>query len=653
VEKELIRLCVCTQCDEGKGAFTILKKAIKTVVLLAITALVLTMIHVSVFGAAAVKKEPTVTDEKRLLHDANWSLENGELRTNVLTQKSALWDTPVQTNLMVETVINLEGTSAGATDYKYAGVIARKSSGNTWYLLLGEKPDGTHYVEMKESLNGVDFAQYSTSLVGTPLSSTTTCVWEYNHPYKLRLEVTEESVTGAVYEMDGTLLWEYAYVLYGQENSVKEGVPGLLSAGMKAKFKDYKIGATEGIKFSNGVPSSGLNRGMNIGDPISTLLWDEVSFEAYMRLFKAAGFDHVRIPFKPGNLFTLKGAGALKAERYDYAVQTVIDNGMIAIFDLHEYPGYQERTKLNEELFISFWREAAERYKDYPDDQLYFELANEVWDTGASAAELREIVKNTIAVIRETNPTRKIIVPAPHTNNIEWIFATGLPEDDRNLIVAIHFYDPFEFTFQKDDGGEWVEWKGTDAEKRAITKHFETAAAWATAKGVPVVVGEFGAAKVIPSPDKELWTAFVRETAERLNLSWTLWDLRGLFEFPGGFLYDMGMLKALIPETAGMTGLGFTTEEPNSPTEPENKDIVEPTESEIDDESGDSDGLTDSAFGDESDAEETFSDDGDVPKGEMPKTEEGLAIPLWVWLGSGALLLLAIGRKIAVRWRTK
>jgi endoglucanase len=297
---------------------------------------------------------------------------------------------------------------------------------------------------------------------------------------------------------------------------------------------------------------------MNFGDSAQNLLiwsWDKSSYEIYTQLFKAAGFDHVRIPFFPERVFKLKGT--VKAERYDYAIQTVIDNGMIAIFDLHEYPGYRDGLKLDEEQFISFWREAAERYKDYP-DQLYFELANEVYDT-ISARELSAIINNTISAIRETNPTRKIIVPAPYVNRLETIAATDFPEEDRNLIVAIHFYEPGEFTFQKNGAG--VEWKGTDAEKRAIASVFDTAAAWAIAKDRPVVLGEFGLSKYIPSPDRELWAAFVRETAERRNIGWTYWDLYtsfGLFE-PGGFSYDMDMLKALIPETEGMTGPGFTT----------------------------------------------------------------------------------------------
>jgi hypothetical protein len=65
---------------------------------------------------------------------------------------------------------------------------------------------------------------------------------------------------------------------------------------------------------------------------------------------------------------------------------------------------------------------------------------------------------------------------------------------------------------------------------------------------------------------------------------------------------------------------------------------------------GDRDGSassTGSAYGDGSDADLTITEGG-VPLGELPNTG-GPSSPIWLWLGSGALLLLAAGKKITAR----
>ena len=72
-----------------------------------------------------------------------------------------------------------------------------------------------------------------------------------------------------------------------------------------------------------------------------------------------------------------------------------------------------------------------------------------------------------------------------------------LPEEDRNLIVTVHYYSPFPFTHQgaafaglQDKTG--VPWNGTEKERQAILKDFDKAQAWAEKHHRPIYLGEFG-----------------------------------------------------------------------------------------------------------------------------------------------------------------
>jgi endoglucanase len=131
-----------------------------------------------------------------------------------------------------------------------------------------------------------------------------------------------------------------------------------------------------------------------------------------------------------------------------------------------------------------------------------------------------------------------------------------LPENDRHLIVTVHFYDPMTFTHQ---GASWVQgsdkwlgntWQGTDAEKLAVTKAFDKAAAWGKEHQRPMYLGEFGAFSRGDMDSRARWTAFVSRTAEADGLAWTYW------EFCAGFgVYDPvakqwrePLLDALLPK---------------------------------------------------------------------------------------------------------
>src|SRR5262249_38700059 len=150
-----------------------------------------------------------------------------------------------------------------------------------------------------------------------------------------------------------------------------------------------------------------------------------------------------------------------------------------------------------------------------------------------------EAVPQLLAVVRETNPKRFVIIGPGQWNNLNNLDKLRLPDADKHLIATFHYYNPFEFTHQ---GAPWQagadKWKGrtwraTDAERAALSKDFEKAAAWAKKNNRPLFLGEFGAFQAADMESRAIWTRAVAREAEKHGFSWAYW------EFCSGFgAYD-------------------------------------------------------------------------------------------------------------------
>lgn len=303
-----------------------------------------------------------------------------------------------------------------------------------------------------------------------------------------------------------------------------------------------------------------LGRGINFGNALdgpSEGAWGMVIEDEFFPIIRDAGFDSVRIPIKWSIYAASEPPYTLDESiftRVDHVVQMALDHDLAAVINIHHYDEIMSDPNGNEERLLAIWRQLAQHYRDYP-DTLYFEILNEphnqlidsIWNRQWQAA---------LRVIRETNPTRPVIVGPTNWNSIDKLSSLQLPDDDPNLIVTFHYYAPFEFTHQ---GAEWVtgasawlgtEWTGTESEMGAVRRDFDRAQEWAAQQGVPLYMGEFGAYDKADMASRERWTAFIVSEAEARGFSFAYW------EFGAGFgAFDRGagawrpeLLGALIQE---------------------------------------------------------------------------------------------------------
>jgi endoglucanase len=163
---------------------------------------------------------------------------------------------------------------------------------------------------------------------------------------------------------------------------------------------------------------------------------------------------------------------------------------------------------------------------------VFFEILNEP-NKKLDAPLWNAYSHEALAIIRQSNPTRTVIIGPASWNNIEDLPKLELPEDDRNIIATIHYYSPMPFTHQ---GAAWtanvktgVPWNGTEQEQQAILADFDKAQAWAEQHRRPLLLGEFGAYDKADMPSRVRWTSFVARQAEARKWSWAYWQFDGDF----------------------------------------------------------------------------------------------------------------------------
>jgi endoglucanase len=74
-----------------------------------------------------------------------------------------------------------------------------------------------------------------------------------------------------------------------------------------------------------------------------------------------------------------------------------------------------------------------------------FEILNE--PNGQLTPDLwNQFLREALGVIRRTNPSRTVVIGPGQYNAIDQLDRLKLPEEDRRIIVTIHYYKPMEFT---------------------------------------------------------------------------------------------------------------------------------------------------------------------------------------------------------------
>jgi len=281
-----------------------------------------------------------------------------------------------------------------------------------------------------------------------------------------------------------------------------------------------------------------LGKCMNLGNALDAPHegeWGVTLQEAYFTHVKELGFQSVRIPVRWSTHVADSAPWTISDTfftRVVWAVDQAMKNGLRAIIDVHHFEGLMSDPKTNVPVLLSIWKQVAERFSSYG-PELYFEVCNEpsdqmtpiVWDSVAQQA---------LAIIRETNPTRSVIIGPTRWNSDNAVNQLTFPEDT-SLILTFHYYKPSEFTHQ---GAMWVpgsdlwkgiRWRATYGDTMAVVSHFDGVDRWARSHDIPVFLGEFGAHDTADTVSRVLYTSFIAKQALARGWSYAYWKYNNNF----------------------------------------------------------------------------------------------------------------------------
>lgn len=287
-----------------------------------------------------------------------------------------------------------------------------------------------------------------------------------------------------------------------------------------------------------------LGRGVNLGNMLEAPRegeWGVRVEDEYFDLIQDAGFDSVRIPVRWSAHAGKEAPYTIEPEFFDrveWVVKQAMAHRFYAVLNMHHYEEIFKQPDDHEERFLAIWKQVAERFKDYP-EALYFELLNEPHDK-LDVDRWNQLVPKALAVVRRTNPTRKVVIGPADWNSVNALQSLVLPQGDENLIGTFHYYSPFQFTHQGagwtgGNANEWLgtTWTGTPAQRQAVINDLDKALSWSVENRIPVYMGEFGAYSKADMESRALWTRFIAEEAVRRKIGFAYW------EFCAGFgVYD-------------------------------------------------------------------------------------------------------------------
>ena len=298
-----------------------------------------------------------------------------------------------------------------------------------------------------------------------------------------------------------------------------------------------------------------MHRGMNVLD--DDPFWrDPAAARLQPRHFaalRAADFDTVRI-----NLHLMEHADAsgVPDARQISALDKLVEAGLAAgetiILDNHDDQICSRDAEDCRARLRRLWGFLAPHYAQSP-ERLLFEILNE--PHGAITAPVwNAMLLDILAVIRNSNPERNVVIGPAGWNSIDQLGTLDLPENDRHIVVTVHYYAPMTFTHQ---GASWVEstrnlsgihW-GSDEEMAKLVHDFDGVEAWGEAHHRPIFLGEFGSYDKAGMDSRVRYTSAVARVAEAHGFAWAYW------QFDSDFIaYDIDrgewvrpILDALVP----------------------------------------------------------------------------------------------------------
>lgn len=309
----------------------------------------------------------------------------------------------------------------------------------------------------------------------------------------------------------------------------------------------------------NDIPATTLvaniKLGWNLGntldaDPDETSWGNPKTKKSNIDAIKAAGFNAIRIPVSWSHHVDKNYVvNDTFMKRVKEIVGYAIDNDMYILLNTHHDEGifkFQDKDMAKSKIaFERIWQQIAENFKN-ENEKLIFEGLNEPRTIGSSAEwnggtkeerdNINVMEQIFVDVVRASgsNNTKRILMVSTYAASAEQAAMSGvkIPDDPLNptnkkFIVSIHAYSPWDFAGPDNKTATtWSQATGASDVSAPLDRAYNTF----VNKGIPVIIGEFGAANKNNSTVRAEWAKYYVSYAKSKGIPCFWWDDGGNFK---------------------------------------------------------------------------------------------------------------------------
>ncbi|MFV8342880.1 cellulase family glycosylhydrolase [Flavobacterium sp. XS2P39] len=383
-----------------------------------------------------------------------------------------------------------------------------------------------------------------------------------------------------------------------QVNLTQLGTTTVVSTELYPNYNTNPIAADASGMSSTAVElASKIKLGWNIGNTLEAIggetAWGNPKVtKALIDFVKQSGFNAIRIPCSWNQNLENSSTAQIKTEwinRVKEVVQYCVDNDMYVIVNIHWDGGWLENNctetqkEANNAKQKAFWEQIATQLRGF-DEHLLFASANEPnVDNASQMAVLTSYHQTFIDAVRSTggkNTYRTLVVQGPSTDieKTNKLMLT-LPTDKiaSRMMVEVHYYTPYNFCLMDKDadwGKMFYYWGAnyhsttdltrnpTYGEEADLDTLFKSMKSQFVDKGIPVLLGEFGAirrtsltgdALTLHLASRAYYLKYVVKQAKANGILPFYWDAGGMgnngsaiFNRTNNTVFDTQALDAMI-----------------------------------------------------------------------------------------------------------
>ena len=273
------------------------------------------------------------------------------------------------------------------------------------------------------------------------------------------------------------------------------------------------------------------------------------------------GYDHIRIPIDEEQMFTEEGQKEPEAFGLlhnalawceEFNLRVVVDLHILRSHHFNEGEKPLFTDVKAQEQFYECWRKISGELKKYSVNKVAYEPMNE--PVADDPETWNVIVNRCVEVIRELEPERTIIMGSNRWQSFNTVKDLRVPENDPNIIISFHYYDPFLLTHYQ---ASWTHTKDlavpvhypgqqiADADLDSAKNHaiagkkiynidvmegdFMQVIKVANKYNLKIYCGEYGCIDKAPHDDKIRWYKDMYTLFERHGIARANWDYKGGF----------------------------------------------------------------------------------------------------------------------------